>query len=62
MCRHEEERLFSKHGRRWEDNIKIGLKDSFLGVDRTFLVQVRNYKLLKNDFDSGMSELGGQSV
>ena len=64
MCKREEERLFSKNGRRWEDNIKIGLKQIvfFLGVSRTFIVQVRNYKLLKNDFDSGKSELVGQSV
>ena len=27
MCKHEEERLLSKHGRRWEDNIKIALKE-----------------------------------
>jgi len=31
-------------------------------VDRAFLVRVTNYTLLKNGFDSGMSELVGQSV
>jgi len=42
--------------------LKLASKIVFLGVDRTFLVQVRNYKLLKNDFDSRMSELVVQSV
>jgi hypothetical protein len=61
MCKHEEKRLLSKHGRRWEGNIKIDLKGiGFEVVDRTFVVQVRNYKLLKKEFDPGMNELVGQ--